>query len=103
MIKYYQQAQAKPYFTLTTDQDVLVLTSIAFDHKDAMVACISNLKETVLTTNDFERKTSTSGKFLFSLLNNSNKPIAFSEYYDSEMGMENGITNVQNNLKALLD
>ena len=54
-----------------------------------------------LTRNHFERKTNHSGQFLFNLKDNDGNLIGQSQFYDSEMGMENGIKNLQNRLEEL--
>ncbi len=46
----------------------------------------------------FERKTNHSGAFMFSLKDENGKIVGYSQCYNSEAGMENGIKNLKNKI-----
>jgi len=66
-----------------------------------MDEAIKNLGIMVTTRNHFERKTNHTGQFLFNLNDDDGNLIGRSQHYDSEMGMENGIKNLQTRMEAI--
>ena len=97
MIKITQTDNGHQFKVQTQNGDTL-LTSIAYKDKEEMDRTIKNLMAVNANKNHFERKTTTEGKFIFSLKGDSGQKIGHSELYDSEAGMENGIKNLGKNL-----
>ena len=94
MIKILEHSKNAFQFKVQTQSGDTLLTSITFPDKNKMNEIIRNLKSGHLTQNHFERQTNTEGKFLFCLKDDNGDKTGYSEAYDSEAGMENGIENL---------
>lgn len=102
MIEIHTDTAGNHRFSLKSESGNTLLTSIAFSDKTEMKNVIRKLGATSVTRNNFERKTNTEGKFLFSLNGDDGRTVGHSEPYDSEAGMENGIINLRGQFKALI-
>lgn len=102
MITVQPHSEKGNQFKVQTQSGDTLLTSIAFPDKLKMDETLKNLATLTLTRNHFERQTNTEGKFLFSVKDNTGRTIGYSEPYDSEAGMENGIKNLISTMKSLL-
>lgn len=102
MIKIHSDTNDTYRFTLEAESGDTLLTSISFSEETKMKEVIKRLVNKPLSRNHFERQTSTDGKFLFSLNDDSGQTIGHGEPYDSEAGLENGIKNLRNRIKAFL-
>ena len=90
-------------FQLKTADGRTLLESINFDTRDAAEKTISQLKPLANAQYSIERKTNYKGNFLFNLKDKSGKTIGNSLLYDSEAGMENGITRLKKRIDSLED
>ena len=88
-------------FSLKAKSGGVLLNSVAFSNETQMYDAIKSLGTIIATRNHFERKTNHDGQFLFSLKDDNGNLIGQSQLYDSEMGMENGIKNLQNRMEAI--
>lgn len=102
MIKIQTHTKTGHQFKVQTKSGDTLLTSITFTDETKMDETIKNLVALPLTRNNFERQTSTEGKFLFSLKDNYGNTVGHSEAYDSEAGLENGIQNLSATMKSSL-
>ena len=93
MIEIYNDNDLNYRFSLKAKSGHTLLNSIDFTNKIQMNEAI--------TRSHFERKTNHTGQFLFNLKDGTGNVIGRSQLYDSEMGMENGIKNLQNRIEAL--
>ena len=101
MIDVYTDNKGNYRFSLKAKSGNILLSSIDFDNKSQMYNAIKSLGTIVATRNHFEGKTNHTGQFLFNLKDDDGNLIGQSQLYDSEMGMENGIINLQNRMEAI--
>jgi uncharacterized protein YegP (UPF0339 family) len=102
VIKIHNDTDDSFRFDLRTENGDTLLKSVNFSDKLEMDKTLRKLETMPLTRNRFERKTNTDGKFLFVLKDDDGQAIGHSGPYDSEAGMENGIKNLREQIKALL-
>ena len=88
-------------FHLKTSDGQTLLESIAFASKEEIETTVSELNPFGHSYGIIERKTNYQGNFLFNLKDKSGRIIGNSLLYDSEAGMENGITNLKRTIAAL--
>ena len=101
MIEIYNDKDSNYRFSLKAKSGHTLLNSIDFTDKILMNEAVKSLGAIAITRNNFERKTNHAGQFLFNLKDDNGNLIGRSQLYDSEMGMENGIKNLQNRMEAL--
>lgn len=101
MIEIYNDNDLNYRFSLKAKSGHTLLNSIDFTNKIQMNEAINKLSAIAITRSHFERKTNHTGQFLFNLKDGTGNVIGRSQLYDSEMGMENGIKNLQNRIEAL--
>ncbi len=101
MIEVHNDKDSNYRFSLKAKSGHTLLNSIDFTDKIQMNEAIKALGVTAITRNHFERKTNHAGQFLFNLKDDNGNLIGRSQLYDSEMGMENGMENLQNRMEAL--
>ena len=101
MLSITQEDNNQCKFCLKTEKGHVLLTSISFPDEAEMRTNIAELSGKTQNPIRFERKTDTSGKFLFSILNSNRQIIGNSQLYDSEAGMENGIKNLKKRITSL--
>jgi len=78
----------------------VLLKSVPFTDEQSVNETIGSLSLTVSSAKSFERKTNFNGQFFFELKNRQGQVIGSSGLYSSEAGMENGIKNLNNQLKG---
>ena len=88
-------------FHLKTADGQTLLESINFSSKEEVEHTVSQLQPLALSQGTIERKTNYNGNFLFNLKDHRGKIIGNSLLYDSEAGMENGISNIKKRIADL--
>ncbi|WP_411030909.1 YegP family protein [Spongiimicrobium sp. 3-5] len=88
-------------FSLKTEGGITLLKSVEFHSEEAIKKTITSLYPLVKNNNAFERRTNSSGEFLFNLKDGNGRIIGNSQLYNSEAGMENGIKNLRNRITSL--
>ena len=88
-------------FHLKTADGKTLLESINFASRDAAEKTISQLKPISDSQHRIERRTNYNGNFLFDLKDQNGKTIGKSLLYDSEAGMENGISRLKKRIASL--
>ena len=101
MLSIVQEGNNACSFHLKTEKGHVLLTSIPFLDEAEMRKNIAELSSKGKYPIRFERKTNTSGEFLFSILNSNRQIIGNSQLYSSEAGMENGIKNLKKRISSL--
>ncbi len=86
-------------FFVKSESGKVLMQSIPFMDELSVNQTVDMLTKTVSPIRSFERKTNFNGQFLFELKNKEGKIIGSSGLYRSEAGMENGIKNLNNQLK----
>jgi uncharacterized protein len=85
------------YFNLKADNGQVILSSEGYSTKSACENGIESVKKNSPDDNRYDRKKSTNAKFYFNLKAANSQVIGNSEMYESEAGMENGISSVKKN------
>ena len=88
-------------FSLKSAEGQTLLQSIDFDSEAEIKRTVSGLKPLALKAHSIERKTNYDGYFLFNLKDENGKIIGNSSLYDSEAGMENGISNFRRRVNSI--
>ncbi len=88
-------------FQLKTKNNIVLLQGSSFNSREELNNTIKNAIHKMDSLIIFERKTATNGKFLFNLTNLEGEIIGYSQFYNSEAGMENGIKNLKNSFISL--
>ncbi len=88
-------------FQLKTADGQTLLESVDFQSKEEVEKTVKQLQPLALSQNTIERKTNYNGNFLFNLKDDKGNIIGNSLLYDSEAGMENGISNMKRRIAAL--
>ncbi|MBT8280616.1 MAG: YegP family protein [Muriicola sp.] len=88
-------------FVVTAKGGNSILQSVSFASKEELDATLEKLPPLVSKPYVFERKTSHTGKFHFTLKDQNGRTIGTSKEYTSEAGMENGIVNFRNRISAI--
>lgn len=88
-------------FRLKTAEGETLLESIDFDSQEEIEKTIEQLSPLSQRQLAIERKTNYKGDFLFNLKDKTGKIIGNSLLYNSEAGMENGITNLKKRITSL--
>ncbi|MGB5700618.1 YegP family protein [Muriicola sp.] len=101
MINIKKEKNNSYRFFVTSEEGNSLLQSVPFSSKKELDTTVKELSPLMNKPSVFERKTSYSGKFHFTLKNKSGNVIGTSNTYTSEAGMENGITNVRNRISNL--
>lgn len=83
-------------FVLHSKKGILLLSSIVFTTPKEAMKGIELCKTQVQRKTNIERKTTTSGKFHFSIKDIEGKLLADSMLYSSEPGMQNGKEAIRN-------
>ncbi len=81
------------YFNLTADNGQIILSSEGYTTKAACMNGIESVKKNSAESDNFEKLTSTNGKFYFVLKAGNGQVIGKSQMYESEDGMNNGIAS----------
>ena len=88
-------------FSLKSAEGQTILRSIDFESEAEIKKTVNGLKPLALKANCIERKTNYEGYFLFNLKDENGRIIGNSSLYDSEAGMENGISNLRKRISSL--
>lgn len=91
-------------FTLKAGNGQTILASEGYTTRPSCLNGISSVKKNAQDDKQFERKTSSNGKFYFNLKATNGQVIGTSEMYESDAAREAGIVSVKANAKgALMD
>lgn len=101
MIEIQKGNNNKYLFQLKTSEGQTLLESIAFDSREEIDNAVAGLTNYGDAQGIIERKTNYKGNFLFNLKDRNGKIIGNSLLYDSEAGMENGISNLKKRIASL--
>lgn len=88
-------------FELKTQSGHTLLRSVVFKNKEEIQQTVKDLNTANTNAIRFERKTNHEGLFLFGIKNSSGQLIGHSPYYTSEVGLENGIKNLQKRINSM--
>lgn len=83
------------YFNLTAENNEVILVSERYKSKDGALRGIESVKNNSPKDSQFERRTSSDGKYYFVLKAANNEVIGTSEMYNSDQALENGIQAVK--------
>lgn len=84
-------------FNLRADNGQVILTSEGYAAKASAVNGIESVKKNAPDDSNYERKTSSNGKFYFNLKASNGQVIGSSQMYEAEASRENGIESVKKN------
>ncbi len=101
MIEIKQRKNKTYQFRLKAAGGKTLLKSIDFKSREDIERTVQEL---TALTNDYgfiERKTNYDGSFMFNLKDQSGRVIGKSLLYNSEAGMENGISNLKRSIRSL--
>ena len=100
MIEIKKTPTEKFEFFVKSESGKVLLQSVPFTDEESVKETVGILSKTISPVKSFERKTNFNGQFLFELKNHEGKIIGSSGLYRSEAGMENGIKNLNLQLKG---
>lgn len=100
MIEIKKTTSEEFEFFVKSESGKVLLQSVPFIDEKSVNKTVDLLTKTVSPVKSFERRTNFNGQFLFELKNQDGKIIGSSGLYRSEAGMENGIKNLNNQLKS---
>lgn len=103
MIEIKKRNTAAFSFKLKTQSGHTLLKSVEFEKEEEVQKTVKSLKPLCDDSIHFERKTNHDGMFLFNLKNTSGQIIGYSQLYNSEAGMENGIKNLKSRISSLVN
>jgi uncharacterized protein YegP (UPF0339 family) len=84
-------------FNLKADNGQTILSSEGYSSKSGATNGIESVKKHAPADSNYDRKTSSNGKYYFNLKASNGQIIGTSEMYESESGRENGIESVKKN------
>ena len=84
-------------FNLKAGNGEVILASQGYSTKAACQNGVESVRTNAADDGNFDRKTSSNGKFYFNLKAANGQIIGSSEMYESESGRDNGIASVQKN------
>jgi uncharacterized protein YegP (UPF0339 family) len=85
------------YFNLKVNNNQVILTSERYTTKAACNNGIESVKKNAKDDSNYDRKTSTNGKYYFNLKAANGQIIGTSEMYETIAGRDNGIESVKTN------
>jgi uncharacterized protein YegP (UPF0339 family) len=85
------------YFSLKADNGQKILSSEGYTSKAGCMNGIASVKANSNADGNYDRRTSTNGKYYFNLKASNGQIIGTSEMYDSSSSRENGIESVKSN------
>ncbi len=101
MIEIQKENNDKYLFQLKTSEGQTLLKSIVFDSREEIDSAVAGLSKFGDAQGVIERKTNYQGNFLFNLKDKNGRIIGKSLLYDSEAGMENGISNLKKRIASI--
>lgn len=84
-------------FNLKATNGQVILSSQGYKSKATCENGVDSVRKNAADDSKFERKKSTNAKWYFNLKATNGQVIGTSEMYESEAGMENGISSVKKN------
>jgi uncharacterized protein len=84
-------------FNLQASNGQTILTSEGYSSKAGCQNGVDSVKKNASNDDLYERKTASNGKFHFNLKSTNGQVIGSSQMYESQAGMENGISSVKQN------
>ncbi len=84
-------------FRLKAGNGEKILRSEGYGTKQACINGIESVRKNALIDGRYDRKKSTNDKYYFTLKGGNGEPIGTSEMYESNTGMETGISSVKLN------
>ena len=84
-------------FNLQAGNGQVILTSEGYSSKAACMNGVESVQKNAGDDSRFERKTAANGKFYFNLKASNGQVIGSSQLYESEAGMETGISSIKTN------
>ncbi len=84
-------------FNLNAGNGQTILLSEGYTTRAGCDNGVDSVRKNAVDDNRYDRKTSTNGKFYFTLKATNGQIIGTSEMYDSEAGRDNGIASVKEN------
>ena len=91
---YQSEKNEKYYFRLKAGNGEIVLTSQGYASKSSAMNGVESVKTNCNDDSSYEKSTSSSGKFHFSLKARNGQIIGSSQMYKTEKGRNNGIAAV---------
>ncbi len=89
------------HFRLKSAEGQTLLKSIDFESQEDIEITVEKLTPLAHSPGTIERRTNYDGNFLFNLKDKDGKVIGNSQLFDSEAGMENGITRFRDRMASL--
>ncbi len=93
----YKDKAGKHRFRLKAGNGEIILTSQGYSAKAGCENGIGSVRKNAANADNFEKKDTSSGKFMFNLKAPNQQVIATSQSYSSASGRDNGIRSVQEN------
>ncbi len=101
MLEYLNEGESGCRFVVKSAQGHPLLESVSFRSREDAREQVRRLQPTLRDPAIFERRTDHRGRFQFTLRSPGGHVLGHSQFYRSEAGMENGITNIRNQLSSL--
>ncbi|MBC2840680.1 YegP family protein [Robiginitalea sp. SC105] len=101
MLEYRKDPGGGYRFVVKSEQGHPLLESVSFPNREDARDQVRQLKPAALDPVSFERRTDHRGRFQFTLRTQGGRVVGHSQFYRSEAGMENGITNIRRRLADL--
>lgn len=92
-----KRANGEFQFNLKADNGQVILASEGYSSKSACENGVESVRKNSQDDARYEKKTSTNGKYFFSLKAGNGQIIGGSEMYESTAGRDNGIESVKKN------
>jgi uncharacterized protein YegP (UPF0339 family) len=93
----YKDKAGKHRFRLKAGNGEIILTSQGYSAKAGCANGIESVRKNATNAANFEKKDTSSGKFMFNLNATNQRVIGTSQSYNSASGRDNGIKSVQKN------
>lgn len=103
MIEIHHDSTIGYRFHIKAKSGTILFNSIPYSTQEEAEQAVRAMRGMNITRNQFERKTDHGGRFLFYVFDNQGKLLGGSQYYDSEMGLENGMKNLRERFAKLSD
>lgn len=85
------------YFNLKADNGQTILTSEGYTSKTSCQNGVDSVKANAKADSNYDRRTSSNGKYYFNLKAQNGQIIGTSEMYETSSGRDNGIEAVKSN------
>ena len=85
------------YFNLKADNGQTILTSEGYTTKTSCQSGIDSVKANAKSDSNYDKRTSSNGKYYFNLKAANGQVIGTSEMYETSSGRDNGIESVKMN------